>query len=67
MDIDSFELNVALIKAEVESVISGRQYTEVITALIELIARKSKQKHDIEFLRESFMEVFPEAFHGSGQ
>lgn len=64
---DSFEINVALIKAEIELSVEKYGYTQVVTALLELVKRKSIGRNEVKFVQESLLEIFPEVFDWSEQ
>lgn len=53
------EIGVALIKAELEIVLAGKPYTHVVTALLELIARKTETENDTFFVFEQILELLP--------
>lgn len=64
---DSFEINVSLIKAEIELSVEKYGYTQVVTALLELVKRKSIGRNEVKFVQESLLEIFPEVFDWSEQ
>jgi len=61
------EIGVALIKAEIEVVLVGKPYTHVVTALLELIARKTETENDASFVFEQILELLPDVAKRFGE